>query len=156
MAAFVRWVEAINRRRSPGRQLSAAGLSGATVIELLIVAVIIAILAAVAYPSYEDYQRRDSRSVAQEFLVDLASRQQQYLREAHHYAVGAGALGALGLKVPSDVAQFYSVTVTPAAPTLPPSFTLVATPLPGSRQAADGTLTLDSSGARTRNGEAGW
>jgi len=122
----------------------------------MIVVVIVAILALVAYPAYEDHQRQGRRSAAQKFLADVATRQQQYLLDARQYAVGAGALAALNLNVPADVAQFYAVTINPAAPALPPSFALIATPLPGSRQIPDGALTLDSTGSKTRNGQPGW
>jgi type IV pilus assembly protein PilE len=145
--------------RIRGRQHRATGaarLSGFTVIELMIVVVIVAILAMIAYPSYEDHLRKGRRSAAQNFLADTATRQQQYLLDARQYAVGAGALAALNATVPTDVAQFYTVTINPAAPTLPPSFTLIATPLPGSRQVPDGVLTLDSTGNKTRNGQPGW
>jgi len=122
----------------------------------MIVVVIVAILAMIAYPSYEDHLRKGRRSAAQNFLADVATRQQQYLLDARQYAVGAGALAALSVNVPSDVSSFYTVTINPAAPTLPPSYTLVATPIPGSRQAPDGALTLDSAGTKTRNGQPGW
>jgi len=135
------------------RSLKAAGF---TIIELMIVVVIVAILAMIAYPSYEDHMRKGRRSSAQNFLADIATRQQQYMLDARQYAVGAGALGALNMTVPTEVAPFYTVTIDPAAPTLPPSFMLVATPLPGSRQVPDGALTLDSSGTKTRNGQPGW
>jgi len=148
-----------NRSRGRCRQQRSAGaprLSGFTVIELMIVVVIVAILAMIAYPSYVDQLRKGSRSAAQNFLADTATRQQQYLLDARQYAVGAGALAALNMTVPADVAQFYTITINPAAPTLPPSFTLIATPLPGSRQVPDGALTLDSWGNKTRNGQPGW
>ena len=143
----------LRRRRSPWGALNSAGF---TIIELMIVVVIVAILAMIAYPSYEDHLRKGRRSAAQNFLSDIATRQQQYLLDARQYAVGAGALGALNMTVPTDVAPFYTVTINPAAPTAPPSFTLVATPVPGSRQVPDGALTLDSNGAKTRNGQPGW
>lgn len=130
--------------------------SGFTIIELLIVVVIVSILAMIAFPSYEDHLRKGRRTAATNFLSDVATRQQQYLLDARQYAVGTGALAALNLTVPADVAQFYTVTVNPAAPTLPPAFALTATPLPGSRQAPDGALTLDSAGSKTRNGQPGW
>jgi type IV pilus assembly protein PilE len=130
--------------------------SGFTIIELMIVVVIVSILAMIAFPSYEDHLRKGRRSAAQNFLSDVATRQQQYLLDARQYAVGAGALAALNLTVPTDVAQFYAVTINPAAPVLPPAFALTATPLPGSRQVPDGALTLDSDGNKTRNGQPGW
>jgi len=144
-------------RTAPARiEAIAAKRRGFTVIELMIVVVIVAILAMIAYPSYQDHLRKGSRSAAQNFLAEMATKQQQYLLDARQYAVGAGAVAALSMTVPADVAQFYTITVNPAAPTLPPSFTLIATPIPGSRQAPDGTLTLDSTGAKTRNGQPGW
>lgn len=138
---------------TPRGALKAAGF---TIIEVMIVVVIVAILAMIAYPSYEDHLRKGRRSAAQNFLADIATRQQQYLLDARQYAVGAGALGALNVTVPTEVVPFYAVTINPAAPTVPPSYMLVATPLPGSRQVPDGALTLDSSGAKTRNGQPGW
>jgi len=122
----------------------------------MIVVVIVAILAMIAYPSYEDHLRKGRRSAAQNFLSDIATRQQQYMLDARQYAVGAGALAALNMTVPTDVAPFYMIAINPAAPTLPPSFTLVAIPVAGSKQVPDGPLTLDSAGAKTRNGQPGW
>jgi type IV pilus assembly protein PilE len=147
------WTRGRNRQHSPWGALRTTGF---TIIELMIVVVIVAILAMIAYPSYEDHMRKGRRSAAQNFLADIATRQQQYLLDARQYAVGAGALGALNMTVPTEVVPFYAVTINPAAPTVPPSYTLMATPLPGSRQVPDGALTLDSSGAKTRNGQPGW
>ncbi|HXV12311.1 MAG TPA: type IV pilin protein [Burkholderiales bacterium] len=141
------------RPHSSGGALKSAGF---TIIELMIVVVIVAILAMIAYPSYEDHLRKGRRSAAQNFLSDIATRQQQYMLDARQYAVGAGAVAALNMTVPTDVAPFYTITINPAAPTLPPSFTLVATPVAGSKQVPDGPLTLDSAGAKTRNGQPGW
>jgi type IV pilus assembly protein PilE len=151
------WSDRNRHLRCRGHRLSGtARVAGFTLIEMLIVVVIVAILAMIAYPSYETHLRKGRRSAAQNFLSETATRQQQYLLDARQYAVGAGALAALNLTVPDDVAQFYTVTINPAAPTLPPSFTLIATPLPGSRQVPDGALTLDSTGSKTRNGQPGW
>ena len=117
---------------------------------------IVAILAAIAYPSYQEHLRKSRRAAAQSFMVDVAARQQQYLIDARSYAAGAGALTALNLAMPGDVTRFYTVTVGPAAPTLPPSYTITATPIAGSPQVPDGALTLDHQGSKTRNGQSGW
>lgn len=122
----------------------------------MIAVAVVAILTTIAFPSYQDYLRKGRRSAAQSFLVDVAARQQQYLTDARSYAGGAGALGMLNLAVPGDVSRFYTVTIDPAAPTVPPSYTITATPLAGSPQVPDGVLTLDHQGAKTRNGQAGW
>lgn len=130
--------------------------AGFTLIELMIAVAIVGILAAVAYPSYQDHLRKGRRASAQTFMMDVANRQQQYLLDARNYAAGSAALTTLNLSVPTDVSRFYTITVTPEAPATPPSFTITATPIAGSAQAADGALTLDDLGAKTRNGQPGW
>lgn len=145
-------------RRGAGwrTRVQAGTQCGLTIIELMIVVAIVAILAMIGYPSYEDHLRKGRRAAAQGFVMEVAGRQQQYLLDARGYAVGAGALGALRMNVPGEVSKFYTVTIDPAAPTAPPSFTVIATPIPGSRQVPDGALTVDHMGARTRNGQPGW
>lgn len=130
--------------------------AGFTLIELMIAVAVVAILVTIAFPSYQEHLRKTRRSAAQSFIVDVAARQQQYLIDARSYAGGAGALGTLNLALPGDVSRFYTVTIDPPAPTLPPSYTIAATPLAGSAQVPDGVLTLDHQGAKTRNGQAGW
>jgi type IV pilus assembly protein PilE len=142
------------RVTSGARSSSRAG--GFTLIELMVVITVVAVLAAVAYPAYQDQMRKGRRAAAQAFLVDVANRQQQYLLDARSYAVGGGAIAALNLSVPPEVASFYTVAVTPAAGTVPPTFEVQATPIAASAQSADGTLTLDQAGARTRAGSPGW
>lgn len=122
----------------------------------MIAVAIVGILATIAYPTYQEHMRKSRRAAAQVFLADVASRQQQYLMDARGYAGGPGALAALNLPVPTDVSRFYAVSVDPAAPTVPPSYTITATPLAGSVQVPDGVLTLDHLGIKTRNGVQGW
>jgi type IV pilus assembly protein PilE len=133
-----------------------ATAAGFTLIELMIAVVIVGILAAIAYPSYQDHLRKSRRSAAQSFMIDVATREQQYLIDARSYAGGAGGLVKLNLVVPAEVSRFYSVTIEPAAPAAPPSYTIIATPIAGSAQVPDGVLTLDHTGAKTRKGQAGW
>lgn len=129
---------------------------GFTLIELMITVVVVAILLAIALPSYQEHLRKGRRAAAQAFLMDVASREQQYLIDARNYAVGAGALGRLSLTVPEDVSRFYTVTVEPAAAAVPPRYVVTATPLPASPQLQDGVLTLEHTGTKTRNGAPGW
>jgi type IV pilus assembly protein PilE len=130
--------------------------AGFTIIELMIAVAIVGILVTIAFPSYQEHMRKTRRSAAQSFMMDVASRQQQYMIDARSYAGGAGALVALNLAVPGDVSKYYTVTVNPPAPTVPPSFAIAATPIAGSVQAPDGVLTLDHQGSKTRNGQPGW
>lgn len=134
--------------------------SGVTIVELLIVMVIIAVLAAIAFPAYDSQQRRSTRAAAQSQMVNIANRQAQFLLDARNYALGAGALAALNVALPNEVVSFYAVTVENdvggTAPTTPPTFTIKATPIAGTRQAVDGELTLTHTGAKTRAGNPGW
>lgn len=151
----------------PGQPTAATGRkrvrtrqSGVTLVELLIVMVIIGILSAIAYPSYQSHQRKGSRAAAQSLLMHIANRQAQYILDARNYAIGPGALVALNVTLPSDVAPYYAVTVENASggtvPEIPPSFTLRATPISGTRQEPDGELVLTHDGAKSRAGNPGW
>ncbi|MEJ1297169.1 MAG: type IV pilin protein [Candidatus Sedimenticola sp. (ex Thyasira tokunagai)] len=116
---------------------------GFTLIELMIVVVIIGILSSIAYPAYRDYVIRANRSEAQQFMLEIANAQEQYMLDTRQYAT----LAQLGLSVPSGVSDNYTVTVTPENDETPPNFTVDATATGG--QASDGNLTLLSNGSKT-------
>ena len=133
---------------------------GFTVVELLIVMAVIGILTAIGYPSYQNHLRKGARAAAQAAMLQIADRQANYLLDARNYALGAGALTALNVNLPGDVSSKYTVTVMAAdgtdTPSLPPSYTITATPITGGAQVADGVLTLTHTGAKTRAGQTGW
>jgi len=130
--------------------------AGFTLIEVLIAVVVIAVLASIAYPSYQGQLRKSNRSVAQQFMLDVASREQQVLLDLRSYvAVGAtanfpnaptNASPGLNLTVPAGTTGKYTFAVT--APTAT-TFTVTATPVVGSSQASDGALTLNEAGTKT-------
>lgn len=131
-------------------------VAGFTLIELMIATAVVAILAALAYPSYQNYLRQSRRASVQSLMVNIANIEQQYLLDARNYAVGTNALTTLNIAVPAEVSGYYTVTIGPAAPTTPPSYTITATPIANSVQTPDGALTLDNLGNKTLAGYPGW
>ncbi len=125
---------------------------GFTLIELMIVAAIVAILAAIAFPSYALFMKKSRRGDAEATLMDIAQREQQYLLDTRTYAPDTVTLNT---SVPADVSAYYTIqicqTTTPcAAPGgAPPTFAIIATPIAGSPQAGDSTLTLDNTGVKS-------
>jgi type IV pilus assembly protein PilE len=128
-------------------------LKGFTLIELMIVVAIVAILAAIAYPSYQQYVIRSNRSAAQQFVLDVAQRQEQFLMDNRAYAATTaadltnGTITALNMTVPAETSSRYTVAVTTG--TTPPTYTITATPRAGTVQANDVTLTVNQAGVKT-------
>lgn len=125
---------------------------GFTLIEVMIVVAVIAILAAIAYPSYQAYIVRANESAAQQFLLLVANRQEQYLLDRREYAGGADTaaiLDALDLDIPGDVDEVYAVTVDTDNTRTPPWFQVDAAPKSGTVQDGEPTLTLNSAGNKS-------
>jgi type IV pilus assembly protein PilE len=127
-----------------------------TLIELMIAVVVIAILASIAFPSYERYLQRSRRSDAQQFVASLDTRQKQVLIDQRGYAAAPNALNVAAQGWSCDASrctsQQYTVTFDPPVDNgaNPPSYAVCAVPIAGSAQVADGTLRLDSTGAKLR------
>jgi type IV pilus assembly protein PilE len=145
------------------RQNRSIGLnrtSGFSLIELLVVMAIIGVLVAIAVPSYDSYLKRGARSAAQTFMMQISTKQAQYLLDARNYAVGTTALTSLGLTTPTDVSPWYDIAIENGTGgttvSSPPTFRVRATPKTGTRQANDGELILTSTGAKSRGGNSGW
>lgn len=122
---------------------------GFTLIELMIAVAIVAIVAMIAIPSYTAQMVKGRRSAAEAVLLDIAQRQQQYLLDVRGYAPDWQTLNTT---IPVNVSAYYTVQIDPLPPGPPPSFTVRATPLPGTAQAGDVTLTIDNTGAKTPAG----
>jgi len=123
-----------------------------TLIELMVAVAIVSILVSIAVPSYALFMKKSRRGDTESTLLDIAQREQQYLIDARAYARDAATLNTT---IPAVVSAYYTIqicrtTVPCTAPGgTPPTFAVIATPIAGTAQAGDYTLTLDSTGAKT-------
>ena len=131
--------------------------NGFTLIEVMIAMAIVAILTAIAFPSYQNYITRSSRSAAQTELLELANLQEKIYLNTTSYAVSVTAAyngrsdGGMG-KTPGTTADGkYTLVITPNA--IPTQTVLItATPVVGSSQDGDGVMTMSSNGTRLHAG----
>jgi type IV pilus assembly protein PilE len=134
---------------------------GVTLIELLVVVAIIAFLSAIAFPSYDRYIVRTKRAVAQNVLMQVADRQQQFFMDNKRFAANLANLG-FGANpfvvdddgaatVAGDPDAVYSVTLSNVTQT---TWTATAAPLNGqlSRDADCGNLSITQAGDRDSAG----
>ncbi|NCC41543.1 MAG: prepilin-type N-terminal cleavage/methylation domain-containing protein [Gammaproteobacteria bacterium] len=103
--------------------------SGFTLIELMITVAIVGILASIAYPSYQQYTTRASRSEAQQFMLEVSNRQELYLLNNRRYATCCDGTADLQMTVPERVARLYDISAQPNASNQPLGYTITATPL---------------------------
>lgn len=140
------------------------GQRGFTLIELMITVVIIGILAGVGYPSYIQYVTKAKRSAAQGFMLQLASREEQYLADARTYTNAYTTAGnALYMTPPSETTGRYTFAITVVAAATDPGY-IAGTALPqyiitataaGAQATNDtkcGNLTLNSAGTKGMTG----
>lgn len=134
---------------------------GFSLIELMIVVAIIAIISAFAYPSYDRYVIKTKRSVAQNALLQVADRQQQFFMDNKRFAADITNLGFPAnpyviddngtSTVASDADAVYSLSLSNVTAT---TWTATATPLNSqlSRDTYCGSLTITQTGAKSKSG----
>lgn len=121
---------------------------GFTLIELMVVAVIIAIISAIALPAYTQYSIKTRRAAAAGCLSELAQFMERYRTTSMTYT---------GAKLPStsctsDTAKYYTYDFAKDQPKAT-TFTIQATPIGG--QADDtkcATLGINELGEKTVSG----
>ncbi len=118
---------------------------GFTLIELMITLAIVAILTSIAYPSYTSHVRKSVRASAQTQMMEIASRQQQFLLANRVYA-DKTALESSGYALPSDLSGKYTYDISVGTNAVP-SYTITFTAT--GVQASDGALSLTSEGVKT-------
>jgi len=122
---------------------------GFTLIELMITVAVVGILAAVAYPSYLSFIIRGNRSQGQQFLMELAQRQERYRLDQGKYTDTLADL--VGLSPPATVSNYYDTPKLYIADAGMPFFAAELPPKSGTTQAGDGRLFIDSRGETWRD-----
>jgi len=134
---------------------------GLSLIELMVVVAIVAIISAFAYPSYERYVIKTKRSIAQNALLQIADRQQQFFMDNKRFAADLTDLG-FGANphvvdddgnatVAGDSKAVYSLSLSNVTAT---TWTLTAAPLHGqlSRDTYCGSLSITQAGTKGKSG----
>jgi type IV pilus assembly protein PilE len=140
-------------------------LQGFTLIEMMIVAAVIAILAAIAYPAYTEQMRKSQRAEGKAALMRASQLLERSFTQNGSYPAGAAVLATLygaasGTSVYSHpdnpmsaTLGKYRVEYLPAAGVAPVEFELRATPQSYAISDADcPTLGIDSRGRRLVSG----
>ncbi len=134
---------------------------GVTLIELMVVVAIIAIISAIAYPSYQRYVIKTKRSVAQNALLQVADRQQQFFMDNKQFAADMTNLGFPAdpyvvsdegsSTTTGDAKAVYSLSLSNVTAT---TWTVTAAPLHGqlSRDSYCGSLSITQAGAKGKSG----
>ena len=113
-------------------------MAGFTLMELMMAILVLGLLLSIAIPGYRDYMIRANKSAAKAVLMEVASRQEQYMMTAGSY----GTLAQLNYTVPPEVSSYFDVTLTTgtnsassiAALQGMPIFTISASGKPGTVQ----------------------
>ena len=134
--------------------------TGFSLIELMIVVAIVGILGAVAYPAYTSSMLKGKRAEGRTALTDLMLQQERYFTQNNTYLAFTNAAGvtsptsvpfkAFSGDNPAKAAYFLSAAVCSSTLALSECVQLSAAPVHS--DPAYGSLTMQSSGAKSCTG----
>ena len=123
---------------------------GFTLIELLIVVAIIGVIAAIATPSYRGYIERGHRADTMSELQNIGATIES--RKLAQGKYSNALLTGLGGNFPQSN-SLYTISFDPDP--LTSEWTIIASPIAGTRMANDGNLTFDYRGLKCRDSACG-
>jgi type IV pilus assembly protein PilE len=105
---------------------------GFSLLELMVTMVVAAILVTIAVSAYGTQVRESRRTDARTAVLDLAGREERNFSTTNSYSNVPANLGYTGAAFPIVIGNGYynvNVAVTAAAPGVPATFTVTATPI---------------------------
>jgi type IV pilus assembly protein PilE len=136
----------------------AAPPRGFTIIELIITVAVVAILASIAVPSYSGAMLRVNRLAAEQFMIDIANKEEQAALARNGFVTRIGPSG-LGLVPSANLAANYTFAVALSGADCMgnsvsgAAYVITATAI--GAQVPDGNLCLDSGNHRGPSGKWG-
>ncbi len=128
---------------------------GFSLIELLIAMAVVGILAGIAYPSYQNYVLRSNRTEAQNTLLEILAKQQNFFSRRMTYTLDL--MNDLNYAADPVITTdgLYSIAASTCDPNNNFSNNIAncveLTATAQGRQVPDGDLVINSAGARTGN-----
>lgn len=123
-----------------------ARAKGFTLIEVIITMAIIVILGAIALPTYTRFMVKGNRAAAQAAMLDLVTREEQFLMANRRYA-NKDELIANGYALQREVGALYNYAVDVGTGTVP-TYTITFTAKDTGMQKNEPAMSLNSSGVK--------